>query len=150
MTRLLGMGLYAANRSRCRADCGFRREVWPVLQDLGQLKALYEARWETFLGNAGVLQFFGNNDLTTLEWISKRCGRTAVRVRTDKPLSVDQIDAGLTGEHWTTEIHDLLGLDEAARYFARDDVNCPATDPTGGQDTKVHFMPLSCEQIGNA
>jgi type IV secretion system protein VirD4 len=100
---------------------GFGVKLWPVLQDLGQLKALYEARWETFLGNAGVLQFFGNNDLTTLEWMSRRCGKTAIRVRTDKPLTVDQVHAGLTGESWATEIHDLLGLDEAARYFARDD-----------------------------
>ena len=50
---------------------GFGVKLWPILQDLSQLKALYETRWETFLGNAGVLQFFGNNDLSTLEWISE-------------------------------------------------------------------------------
>ena len=53
-------------------------KLWPILQDLGQLKALYKERWETFMGNAGVLQFFGNNDLTTLEWISKRLGATTI------------------------------------------------------------------------
>ena len=50
-------------------------KLWPILQDLGQLKALYKERWETFMGNAGVLQFFGNNDLTTLEWISSASAR---------------------------------------------------------------------------
>ena len=30
------------------------------------------------VGNAGVLQFFGNNDLTTLEWTSKRLGATTL------------------------------------------------------------------------
>ena len=57
---------------------GYGVKLWPILQDLGQLKALYKERWETFMGNAGILQFFGNNDLTTLEWISKRLGTTTI------------------------------------------------------------------------
>ena len=59
-------------------------KLWPILQDLGQLKALYKERWETFMGNAGVLQFFGNNDLTTLEWISKRLGTTTIEQDPDR------------------------------------------------------------------
>ena len=42
---------------------GLGVKLWPILQDLGQLKSLYKDRWETFMGNAGVLQFFGNADL---------------------------------------------------------------------------------------
>ena len=42
---------------------GFGCKLWPILQDLGQLEALYKERWQTFVGNAGVLQFFGNNDV---------------------------------------------------------------------------------------
>jgi type IV secretion system protein VirD4 len=57
---------------------GFGVKLWPILQDLSQLKDLYPFRWETFLGNSGIVQFFGNNDLSTLEWISKRCGRTSI------------------------------------------------------------------------
>ena len=38
-----------------------------ILQDLGQLKALYKDRYETFLGNSGILQFFGNIDQFTCE-----------------------------------------------------------------------------------
>ena len=100
---------------------GFGVKLWPVLQDLGQLKALYRDRWETFLGNAGILQFFGNNDLTTLEWIVKRCGKTAIRERSDKPVTADQAGQGLPGESWSTQVYDLLGVDEAARLFGRDD-----------------------------
>ena len=43
----------------------FGVKLWAVLQDWGQGKALYKERWETFAGNAGILQFFGNNDLET-------------------------------------------------------------------------------------
>ena len=38
----------------------------------------YAKAWETFMGNAGLLTFFGNTDLTTLEHISKRLGETEV------------------------------------------------------------------------
>ena len=68
---------------------GYGVKLWPIMQDLGQLKALYRERWETFMGNAGVLQFFGNNDLTTLEWISQAARhddhRAAIGHRTATP-----------------------------------------------------------------
>ena len=54
---------------------GFGVKLWPILQDLGQLKRHYKESYETFLGNAGLLQFFANADLTTLEWLSKRMGK---------------------------------------------------------------------------
>ena len=100
---------------------GFGVKLWTILQDLGQLQSLYEKRWETFLGNAGVIQFFGNNDLTTLEWISKRCGRTAVSVRTDRPITVDQRRAGVPDGAWSTDMHELLTVAEAGQLFSRDD-----------------------------
>ena len=63
-------------RRSCRADCEFFGvKLWPVIQDLTQLQRDYkEAAWETFMGNAGLLTFLGNTDLTTLEHISKRLG----------------------------------------------------------------------------
>jgi type IV secretion system protein VirD4 len=100
---------------------GFGVKLWPVLQDLAQLKALYEARWETFLGNAGVVQFFGNNDLSTLEWISKRCGKTSIEAVRSNDVPVPGRMTGATGTSRATEVHDLLTIDEAARYFGRDD-----------------------------
>jgi type IV secretion system protein VirD4 len=100
---------------------GFGVKLWPILQDLSQLKALYETRWETFLGNAGILQFFGNNDLSTLEWINKRCGKTSITVTRKSDVTVPGRMGGATGESVATEVHDLLTIDEAARYFGRDD-----------------------------
>jgi type IV secretion system protein VirD4 len=57
---------------------GYGVQLWPILQDLNQLKALYRERWETFIGNAGVVQGFAPNDLTTAEWMSRRAGETTV------------------------------------------------------------------------
>lgn len=57
---------------------GFGVKLWPILQDLSQLKNLYSGRWETFLGNAGTLAAFGNVDVTTLDYLSKRLGETEV------------------------------------------------------------------------
>lgn len=68
---------------------GYGVKLWPILQDLGQVKRHYKESWETFLGNAGVLQFFANTDLTTLEWLSKRIGQVEViRETTTKSVSV--------------------------------------------------------------
>jgi type IV secretion system protein VirD4 len=55
---------------------GFGVKLWPVIQDLTQLQRDYREAWETFMGNAGLLTFFGNTDLTTTEHIAKRLGDT--------------------------------------------------------------------------
>jgi len=101
---------------------GFGVKLWPIIQDLGQLETLYEKRWQTFMANAGVLQFFGNSDLTTLEWISKRLGRTAIRSLQQSEVGYQQQrEAGIEGRSWSTEVHDLLTVDEIAQFFGRDD-----------------------------
>ena len=100
---------------------GFGVRLWPILQDLGQLQALYKDRWETFLGNAGIVQFFGNADLTTLGWISRRCGKTSIKTLRKSDVTEQQGRAGAKGESTAIEIHDLLTVDEAARFFGRAD-----------------------------
>lgn len=59
---------------------GYGIKLWPILQDLTQLKRHYRESWETFLGNAGTMTFFGNTDLTTLDWLAKRMGQTEITV----------------------------------------------------------------------
>jgi type IV secretion system protein VirD4 len=55
---------------------GYGIQIMPVLQDINQLKGLYRERWETFIGMAGTTLFFGPNDLTTADWLSRRGGET--------------------------------------------------------------------------
>lgn len=99
---------------------GFGCKLWPILQDIGQLEALYKERWQTFMGNAGVLQFFGNNDVKTLEYISRRLGKTTVIVESRGDVSAGQAQGGATGLSRGPQVHDLLTAEEAARFFARD------------------------------
>jgi type IV secretion system protein VirD4 len=99
----------------------FGVKLWVFLQDWGQGKALYGDRWETFAGNAGLLQFFGNNDLLTMEYVSKRLGRTMVAVTREGEVGPDQSAAGLSGRSQSIELHDLLTPEEVSRQFARND-----------------------------
>lgn len=57
---------------------GYRVQIAGIAQDLAQLKALYRERWESFLANAGVLQGFAPNDMTTAEWMSRRAGQATL------------------------------------------------------------------------
>lgn len=99
----------------------FGVKLWVVLQDWGQGKALYKERWETFVGNAGILQFFGNNDLMTTEYVSKRLGKTVVKVTREGEAATDQKASGITGRSESLEQYDLLTPDEVSRQFARSD-----------------------------
>jgi type IV secretion system protein VirD4 len=99
----------------------FGVKLWVLIQDWSQGKALYGERWETFAGNAGILQFFGNNDLATTEYVSKRLGQTRVEVSRLAEVAPEQRDLGLTGRTPSIELHSLLTPDEISRNFARSD-----------------------------
>ena len=68
---------------------GYKVQIAGICQDLAQLKALYKERWESFLANAGVVQGFTPNDLTTADWMSRRAGQTTLLRRKfeRKPLA---------------------------------------------------------------
>lgn len=100
---------------------GYGVKLWPILQDITQLQALYEKRWETFMGNAGTLQFFGNNDLTTLKWISDRLGTTTYIQKAgqaDLPRG-DQERGKIAVDQMSTV--PLLTPNEVANFFSRAD-----------------------------
>lgn len=98
---------------------GFGVKLWPILQDLNQLKSIYKDRWETFMGNAGLLQFFGNNDLTTLQYLAQRLGKSTILQVSKGEISLDQSAGGFTGE--STQLHttELMTSDEVGRFFSR-------------------------------
>ena len=99
----------------------FDVKLWTILQDWNQGKALYGERWETFVGNAGTVQFFGNTDLTTTKYISERLGRTPVEVARTGDVGPREREAGKLGRSESIELYPLLTPDEASRLFARDD-----------------------------
>ena len=99
----------------------FSVKLWVILQDWGQGKALYGDRFESFAANAGILQAFGNVDLTTTEYLSKRLDKTAVETTRTAETAAEQNQKGLKGENSSIELFDLMRPDEISRFFARDD-----------------------------
>lgn len=50
-------------------------KLWPLFQDLSQAQSIYKTRWESFVGNAGVLQSFAPQDMTTRKYLSELSGQ---------------------------------------------------------------------------
>lgn len=98
---------------------GYGVRLWPIIQDLSQLKRHYKETWETFIGNAGLLQVFGNADLTTLKYISERLGQTTITNISQGQISQGQAMSGFTGESLSQSTAPLLTTDEVARLFSR-------------------------------
>jgi type IV secretion system protein VirD4 len=123
---------------------GYGVKLWPFLQDLGQLKRHYRESWETFLGNAGVLQFFANADMTTLDWLSKRLGQVELirETRGTSDTTTTQISKsqGRTDtKGWSHSNGTSTGQSEMpdlSRLSARD-------GGSGGQNGLVPFLARS-------
>ena len=62
---------------------GYGLQLWPILQDIHQLRSLYGKSAGTFLSNAGVLQAFGVNDYDTADMLSKTMGRETISYETE-------------------------------------------------------------------
>jgi type IV secretion system protein VirD4 len=61
---------------------GYGLQLWPILQDMHQLRANYGERAGTFMSNAGVIQAFGVNDHATADMLSKTLGDTTLEYDT--------------------------------------------------------------------
>ncbi|MGD9785929.1 MAG: type IV secretory system conjugative DNA transfer family protein [Hyphomicrobiaceae bacterium] len=99
---------------------GFGVKLWSVLQDLTQLQTHYPKSWETFLGNAGVIQAFGNADVTTTEHLSKLLGSTQVLERQAVRLSGQAMSQGDSGIREHLRSVRLLDANEITLHFSRE------------------------------
>lgn len=98
----------------------FGVKLWTVLQDFSQLKVHYEKSWETFLGNAGVIQAFGNVDLTTTEYLSKRLGNLTVIETQHVHVSGSAMAQGDVGQREHLRHVRLLEPNEITQFFTRE------------------------------
>lgn len=99
---------------------GYGVKLWAVLQDLTQLQTHYPKSWETFLGNAGVIQAFGNADTTTTEYLSKRLGMTQVIERQEVRVSGHAMANGDIGRREHLRAVRLLEPNEITEWFTRE------------------------------
>jgi type IV secretion system protein VirD4 len=77
---------------------GYGLQLWPILQDIHQLKATYGPRAGPFLSNAGVLQIFGVNDHETARLVSDLLGNETIQFQTMSRA----LDASKTGVTYAT------------------------------------------------
>jgi type IV secretion system protein VirD4 len=61
---------------------GYGVQLWPILQDLNQLKSAYGRSAGTFLANAGLIQIFNVSDLETAQWVSGSLGTGTISYQT--------------------------------------------------------------------
>jgi len=79
----------------------YKIRLWIILQNLPQLKALYDKKWESFLSSAGVVQVFTPNDLETAEYFSKRSG-IKTKMRKSESSGTSQSTQGVSSSESTS------------------------------------------------
>jgi type IV secretion system protein VirD4 len=106
-------------------------KMWPIIQDLGQLDAIYGPRAGTFIGNAGVTTWHAlGGDAATAEYLSKRLGTTQYYERETPSGAFNQrAAAGLLagGGKWVTD--QLAHPHELERALARETGRVLALSP---------------------
>lgn len=113
------LGYLEAIRSAMAAARGFRIQMWPGVQNIGQLKELYGDNWETFLAGAGFQGFFTPRDMTTARYISERCGLKDTTQRSRSHDHAGNISHGYhTGQQPRLSINEVFGIpDRMAACF---------------------------------
>jgi type IV secretion system protein VirD4 len=94
--------------------------LWVIVQNLGQLKRHYKDGWETFIANAGVITAFGNADLETLDYVSRKLGKVAMRVPRASGASWSGALSAARLEQEELREWALLDSDEAAQELSRE------------------------------
>jgi type IV secretion system protein VirD4 len=98
---------------------GFGVKLWTILQDVGQIEKLYEKSWETFVGNAGVVTFFGNADVKTLDYISRKLGTRAFLTARPSNRTADQGYGGVPDNRQELRQEPLMATHEIAEALGR-------------------------------
>lgn len=75
---------------------GLGVQLWGILQDLTQLKAIYGTNSGTFLANSGLVQASAPADLETAQWLSRSLGNATISYETTS-TNVSSSSSGLFG-----------------------------------------------------
>jgi type IV secretion system protein VirD4 len=78
-------------------------KLWPVFQDLAQAEDIYKTRWESFISNAGVLQTFAPQDVTTRKYLSELSGQRLYWLETSSHNKSASFGAQLASTSGTQE-----------------------------------------------
>jgi hypothetical protein len=128
-----------------------------IVQNLGQLKTVYNDSWETFLSNCGTKVFFGIDDPFTSEHVSSLIGETElVRVAAARTegISLGQSVTHSLGESRTDQQsagksrsesfkRGVLNLRDTAGFFRRLSGNATATDSSERSSSQSRSIEAS-------
>jgi type IV secretion system protein VirD4 len=94
---------------------GFGLQLWPVLQDIGQLNRLYgHDGAQTFLSGFAVKQFFAPRDPATASFVANECGE---RIFVRSNASVSTNSGGMSVSRGTSETREPLFLPHQIRQL---------------------------------
>lgn len=81
-----------------------------ILQNLAQIKMMYEKDWESIVGNCDSFLFLGGQEYSTLEYLSKLLGKATI---TNKGRSTNRsAKGGGSGKSWNSTGRNLLDPNE--------------------------------------
>ena len=131
---------------------GYGLQVWPFLQDLGQLRRLYPRDWETFVANADVVQAFGTTDHGTAKYISELAGTATVFRRSETAgRSRGRHTSRTDGAAVSETARPLVTPDELMRLGSGDQVLVPrGTNPVLARRLAYYADPLFAGRLARA
>ncbi|MBB4305683.1 type IV secretion system protein VirD4 [Rhodobium orientis] len=75
LDEMAALGRLASVEQAYSLMAGFGMQLWGIVQDFSQLERIYGASgWQTFIANAGAIQYLGSRDEKTAGYVSKLCG----------------------------------------------------------------------------
>ena len=80
-----------------------------IIQNMAQLKALFEKEWENLVGNCDEFLYLGGNELSTHEYVSKLLGKETIYTKT---FSRSRGRNGSYSTNWQLTGRELMTPDE--------------------------------------
>lgn len=98
---------------------GFGVKLWPIVQNIGQLKQHYSKTWETFVANSGIVTAFGVSDSESLNFLSGSLGNTGIIAKHDSGATRNALMQGTPSLHDDRREVPLLAPHELRLAFGR-------------------------------
>ncbi len=81
----------------------------PILQNISQLKAMYEKEWETIAGNCDSFLFLGGKEPSTVEYLQKQLGKATIDKRSTSHSTGHQ---GSFSRSWDVLGREMMSTEE--------------------------------------
>lgn len=97
---------------------GYGVNLWFIFQDIPQLKSTYGEKWQTFIANSKIQQYFNITDSETAKYLSEQLGPTTITVESVSSSDAEE-NKGLFGKKsktYSSAARALMHPDEIRRF----------------------------------